>query len=78
MLMGADRINVVEGIFQDLGRGKIPNIPAEMGAKSEWAHNKRGLATKIGVVVAVSALTAGAIALLRRRGDDGREDKARQ
>ena len=55
LLMGADRINVVEGVVQDLTRGKVPNIPAEMGVKSEWAHNKRGLATKVAVMGVVSA-----------------------
>ena len=64
MLMGADRINVVEGVLQDLGRGKMPNIPAEMGVKSEWQHNKRGLATKIAVAGAVSAVI---FALVRNR-----------
>jgi hypothetical protein len=24
---------MVEGLVQDLGRGKVPNIPAEMGAR---------------------------------------------
>jgi hypothetical protein len=67
MLMGADRINVVEGVLQDLARAKVPNIPAEMGVKSEWRHNKKGLATKIGIGLAVSAV---AYALLRKRGDD--------
>jgi hypothetical protein len=65
MLMGADRINVVEGIVQDFGRGKIPNIPAEMGVRSEWAHNKKGLAKK---VLVVGALSAAAYAFFRRRG----------
>jgi hypothetical protein len=50
LLMGADRINVVEGVAQDLSRGKVPNIPAEMGIRSEWQHNKKGLATKVAVV----------------------------
>jgi hypothetical protein len=70
MLMGADRINVVEGVAQDLARLKIPNIPAEMGIRSEWEHNKKGLTTKIGVTLAVSAV---AYALLRGRGrkDEG-------
>jgi hypothetical protein len=67
MLMGADRINVVEGVIGDLAHGKIPNIPAEMGVRSEWKHNKRGLATKIGVGLAVTAV---AVALLKRRGGD--------
>jgi hypothetical protein len=54
MLMGADRINVLEGVIQDLGRGIIPNVPAEMGARAEWQHNKSGLAKKVGVVLALS------------------------
>ncbi|WP_309083191.1 hypothetical protein [Chelativorans sp.] len=67
MLLGADRINVVEGIFEDLARGRIPNIPAEMGARAEWRHNKLGLVRKVAIVAAVSAV---AVALLRRRGRD--------
>ncbi len=64
---GADRINVVEGIVQDLGRGKIPNIPAEMGIRSEWKHNKKGLVSKIAVVAGVAAVTA---VLFSRRGEE--------
>ncbi len=62
--MGADRIDVVEGLVEDLGRGKIPNIPAEMGARAEWKHNKKGLVTKTAVTLAI---TAGVVALLRSR-----------
>jgi hypothetical protein len=65
MLLMADRINVVEGIVQDLGRGKIPNIPAEMGMRSEIRHNLPGFAAK--VVVAGALLTA-AIAATRLLG----------
>ena len=64
LLMGADRINVVEGVVEDLARGKVPNIPAEMGIRSEWRHNKKGLATKLAVAAGVAAV---AFALLRRR-----------
>jgi hypothetical protein len=56
MLMGADRLNVVEGVVQDLSRGKVPNIPAEMGVRAEWQHNRAGLAKKIGVSLALGAL----------------------
>jgi hypothetical protein len=66
MLMGADRINVVEGVLVDLSRGKVPNIPAEMGIRSEWQHNKRGLAKKVAVAAAVTGVAA---LLLSRRGD---------
>lgn len=53
MLMGADRINVVEGVVQDVARGRFPNIPAELGIRAEWTHNKRGLAAKAGTTVAI-------------------------
>ena len=73
LLMGADRVNVVEGVVLDLGRGKVPNVPAEMGAKAEWKHNKKGLATK----VAVAAILGGAVfAFLKTRSSD--EDSARR
>ena len=71
LLMGADRVNVVEGLVQDLARAKIPNIPAEMGVRSEWKHNKKGLATKLAVGGAVAAL---AYVLISRRGrEEGRD-----
>ena len=71
MLMGADRINVVEGVAEDLARGKVPNIPAEMGIRSEWKHNKKGLATKVAIGAAASAM----LYVFLRRGD-GRNDNA--
>jgi len=71
MLMGADRINVVEGVLQDLGKGRVPNIPAEMGVRSEYAHNKRGLATKVAVVAGASAL----LFALSRRGKADRRGR---
>jgi hypothetical protein len=71
MLMGADRINVVEGVVEDLARGKVPNIPAEMGIKSEWEHNKAGLAKK----VAVTAVVAGVGYALFRWARSGEESK---
>lgn len=62
-LLLADRINAVEGIVDDLRHGHIPNIFAERGWKSEWKHNPRGLAKKVLIGV---ALTAVALTLLSR------------
>lgn len=67
LLMGADRVNVVEGVVEDLSRGIVPNIPAEMGARAEWRHNKRGFAIKLGTALAIGAVVAAA---LRRRKPD--------
>jgi hypothetical protein len=64
LLMGADRINVVEGVVEDLAHGRVPNIPAEMGIAAEWRHNKKGLVAKTALVAGVGAL---AYALLRAR-----------
>ncbi|HEX8667626.1 MAG TPA: hypothetical protein VF727_04555 [Allosphingosinicella sp.] len=70
LLMGADRVNVVEGVVEDLAHAKIPNVPAEMGIRAEWRHNKTGLAKKVAVA---AVLTAAIVALTRRRksGQDG-------
>ena len=35
LLLGADRINVVEGVLQDLASARVPNVPGEMGARAE-------------------------------------------
>ena len=64
LLMGADRLNVVEGVIEDLGKGHVPNIPAEMGARAEWKHNKKGLVTKAAVV---AGLTTATILVFRAR-----------
>lgn len=71
MLMGADRVNVLEGVVQDLARAKIPNIPAEMGIRSEWKHNKQGLAKKIAVTAAVGV---AAFALFQWAGSRNRDE----
>ncbi|MET1055473.1 MAG: hypothetical protein ABWY16_09205 [Pedobacter sp.] len=49
----ADRINVVEGIIEDLAEGIIPNLFAEHGMKSELKFNKAGLAKKVLVRAAI-------------------------
>jgi hypothetical protein len=69
LLMGADRINVVEGVVEDLARGKIPNVPAEMGLRAEWRHNKIGLAKKVGIGIALSL--AGYALFSGRRRNEG-------
>ena len=63
-LLLADRINVVEGIVDDLRQGHIPNIFAEKGWKADWKYNRSGLVKNvlIGVVVTTTLL-----ALLKRK-----------
>lgn len=60
LLLLADRIDMVEGVGEDLARGRLPNIPAEMGLKSEIRHNLPGLLTKVAVGGALVLATYGA------------------
>jgi hypothetical protein len=60
-LVIADRVNVIEGIIDDLKMGIVPNLFAEKGWKAEWKYNKKGLVTKI----AIAAGTTILLSLLR-------------
>ncbi|MEW6374049.1 MAG: hypothetical protein AB1584_24300 [Pseudomonadota bacterium] len=64
MLLFADRVNVVEGVIEDLAHGHVPNILGEMGIKSEWQHNKKGLVKKVAIT---GAIGAAAWYLMKRR-----------
>lgn len=46
-LLLADRINVVEGIFDDLLHGHIPNVYKEMGGPAERKYNPQGFQKKV-------------------------------
>jgi hypothetical protein len=54
-LIVADRVNVVEGILDDLKHGHVPNIFAEKGWKAEWKHKPKRLVTKVLIGVAITA-----------------------
>ena len=64
MLIFADRVNVVEGLVDDLAHGHIPNIPKEMGVKSEMKYNPVGFAKKVAIT---TACVVAVVALSRRR-----------
>ena len=65
-LMLADRVGVVEGYWEDLSRGYVPNVFAERGWKAEWKHNRKGLVDRIAVG---AVLVTAAFAYLRRGRD---------
>ena len=52
-LLVADRVNMVEGIVDDVRQGRIPNIFAEKGMMADWKYNRKGLLQQalIGAVV---------------------------
>jgi hypothetical protein len=66
-LMLADRIGMVEGILDDVGRGRIPNIFGEMGWKADWKHNRPRLAKNVAVGAGIAVL---AVYLLKRNKDN--------
>jgi hypothetical protein len=53
LLLLADRVNVVEGVVDDLAHGHVPNVLGEMGIKAEWKHNPAGLVKKVAIATAV-------------------------
>lgn len=63
-LVLADRINVIEGIVDDLRHGHIPNIFAERGWTAEWKYNRKGLIKKVAVGVVITTV---AVALLSKK-----------
>jgi hypothetical protein len=65
-LMLADRVNMVEGLLDDLAHGHVPNIFAELGWKADWKYNRANLLLK---VLAGALLSSAAVAYLRRRSD---------
>ncbi|GAA3917168.1 hypothetical protein [Hymenobacter algoricola] len=71
-LLLADRINVVEGIVEDLMHGKVPNIFAEKGYAVEMKHNRTAFLTKMATIAAV---TTGVVLLLSSKGKKSRKGK---
>ena len=65
-LILADRINVFEGIIDDLKHGHIPNFFAERGLQSEWKYNRKNFVLKTATTV---AMIAGVAFLLTRKRD---------
>jgi hypothetical protein len=67
ILLGADRVNVMEGLLSDLAHGHVPNLWKEMGLSSEWRYNRAGFVRKAALVSAVAVIV---YLLRRRRGRD--------
>lgn len=55
LLMLADRVDVAEGLGNDLAQGHVPDLVRETGMATEWRYNRAGLARK----ALVAGLTVG-------------------
>jgi hypothetical protein len=63
LLMLADRINTVEGVIDDVARGRPPNPLVEMGVVKQARSREAGIAS----AAMLGAAVAGLIWLARRR-----------
>ncbi|MDM0117256.1 hypothetical protein QTI66_34615 [Variovorax sp. J22R133] len=66
LLLLADRVDVGEGVIEDLARGHVPRLYAEMGGAAELKHNPKGAVRKALVIAGVLGL--GYLALRSRAG----------
>ena len=60
-LILADRVNVVEGVLDDLVHGHVPNIFVEKGYKAQWKYDRTSLIIKLATVALIAG---GTLALL--------------
>lgn len=56
LLLLADRVNVAEGLGQDLIQGHGPRLLAELGWRTEWQYNRRALWRRLLTASALVAL----------------------
>jgi hypothetical protein len=70
-LVLADRINVIEGVLDDLRHRHIPNLYAECGWEAEWKHNRKSAVTKLVVGAAVASFVS--VLLYRRMAQNARK-----
>ncbi|TPG65963.1 hypothetical protein [Hymenobacter nivis] len=71
----ADRVDMIEGVLDDLAHGHVPNIFAERGAKMDWKYNRSGFFTRLATI---SLLTAGTIVLFSGKGKNKNKRSKKQ
>jgi len=54
-LLLADRVDMVEGVIDDLKRGYVPNLFKETGLAVEWKYNRANLLKKAAIKVAIAS-----------------------
>lgn len=69
-LLFADRVNVVEGVLDDLAHGHVPNIFVEKGYKAQWRYDRTSLVLKLATVGLVAG---GVVALLTSKSGKARK-----
>jgi len=54
-LLLADRVDMVEGIIDDIKKGHFPNFIAETGWTAEWKYNRKNFIKNVAIGAAVTA-----------------------
>ena len=65
LLIFADRINMVEGVVEDLGRARVPNVWRERGLSTERHRDPRELAQAAAIGVGLLAVALVATQVMR-------------
>jgi len=55
-LLFADRVNVIEGIIDDIKNGHFPNLFKEAGGVAAWKYNRKGVIRKAVTVAVVISI----------------------
>jgi hypothetical protein len=76
-LILADRVNMVEGIIDDLAHGHVPNFFAERGWTAEWKYNRKGAVQSLVVGVAVTAALVLLLASKNKNTNKAKEVRTR-
>lgn len=66
-LVLADRINVVEGLVDDLRQGIVPNVFAERGWNAAWRYDRKNTIKKVAIGAAVTAAVVTFFVMRRER-----------
>ena len=69
-LVIADRVDVIEGIIDDIKEVHFPNSIKEKGRSTEWKYNKKGLLKTVAIGAAVAV---GLVILIKNNKDDGHD-----
>jgi hypothetical protein len=65
-LILADRVDVVQGLINDLKNGVVPNIFAELGWAAEWKYNRSKFLGKLALQIAIASFLITAMSPKRR------------
>jgi hypothetical protein len=68
-LLFADRVNVLEGVSEDLFSGHVPNVFKEMGLKSELKYNKKNFYRNSAIAGLIFIVLPVSLILLTRKKD---------